>query len=78
MWLKTACEPACVKRALKTSLLIGTILVAINHWDTFLAGETTLSHWLKIGLTYLVPYAVATAAGVSATLEARRASGELD
>ena len=47
-----------VIRAFKVAAVVGTLLVAINHGDVFVGGGEI--NWLKIILTYLVPYAVAT------------------
>lgn len=52
------------RRSLIVSLVVGTVLVAINQGDVILAGE--MPNWLKIGLTYLVPYCVATYGAVLA------------
>ena len=44
------------QKAVLTALAVGTILTAINHGDTIVAG-----HWpplLKVVLTYLTPYCV--------------------
>ena len=54
-------------RALKVALLVGTILVAINQGDAILSGALTAEHWLKIALTYCVPYAVSTYSSVQAS-----------
>lgn len=42
-----------------TALVIGTILFAINHLDTVLRGDATTGTWVKVGVTYLVPFTVA-------------------
>jgi hypothetical protein len=55
-----------VRRALRVSLAVGTVLVAINHGDAMLAGTLTATAWLKILLTYAVPYCVSTYAHVGA------------
>ncbi len=45
-------------KALLTAIVVGTILLIINHYDLFLAGDwPPLS---KIFLTYCVPYLVTT------------------
>ena len=44
--------------------MIGTLLVAINQGDDMLDGEAI--NWVKLVLTYCVPYGVATFAGVRA------------
>jgi len=45
------------RRALKVSLLVGTVLNLINSGDSLLAGRLPPHAW-KIPLTYLVPIAV--------------------
>ncbi len=42
----------------KVSLVVGSILVAINHWDHILVGNITLLLIFKIILTYCVPFFV--------------------
>ncbi len=42
-----------------TALIVGTILFLINHLDTVLAGAATAQTWIKIAVTYLVPFTVA-------------------
>ena len=56
-------------RATKVALLVGTILVVINQGDVILAGTLTAMHWLKIALTYCVPYCVSTYSAVGAERE---------
>lgn len=41
-----------------TALVVGTVLVAINQGDISLRGETTPVTYLKIALTYVVPFCV--------------------
>ena len=65
-WLATAREPSIVRRSLRVAAVVGTLLVAINHGDRALAGALTPGAWLKIALTYCVPYGVATFAAVQA------------
>lgn len=65
-WLADARRPDVVRRALRVAAVVGTLLVAINYADRWLAGSLTRADWLKMGLTYLVPYAVATYAAVDA------------
>lgn len=42
-----------------TAFVVGTILFAINQLDVVLAGQATTGTWIKIGVTYLVPFCVA-------------------
>jgi hypothetical protein len=47
-------------RSLKVALVVGTVLAAINHFDAFRSGTLSVTGALQIGITYLVPYFVAT------------------
>ena len=71
-WLSVAWERAIVLRACKYAVVVGAILITINHGDALLAGELDLRRLLKMGLTVLVPYVVSTLSSVGATLAARR------
>ena len=59
-------EPSVVARALRVALLVGTILVAINYGDRALAGRLERADWVKMLMTYCVPYAVSTYSAVQA------------
>ena len=61
--IRQAASDGAPKHALVTSAIVGTILVAINHGDTILAGH--MPPYIKIVLTYLVPYCVMTFGAVS-------------
>ena len=54
------------KKAFFTALVVGSILTSINHGDLFLAGESPF--WLKIVLTYCVPYCVTTWGAITGKL----------
>jgi hypothetical protein len=43
--------------------VVGTILNLINQGDAIFAGASL--NWIKVALTYLVPYAVSTYGAVS-------------
>lgn len=49
----------CLRRTLLTAVVVGTILFAINQLDVVLGGRATWATWVKGGVTYLVPFAVA-------------------
>ena len=53
-------DRAVVRRSLRASLVVGTLLTALNHGDQMLAGVFAVELWWKIPLTYLVPFLVAT------------------
>jgi len=64
-----AVTPAVVNRALKVSLVVGTILAAINHGDALMDGTFGLINAYKVMLTYFVPYGVSTFSAVAALRE---------
>ena len=70
-WLAIAFEKPVRKRALKVAVLVGLILATINHGDAMLSGSMTMTVWIKIALTFVVPYCVATFAAVQAIREQR-------
>jgi hypothetical protein len=65
-----------VVRALKTAALIGTVLIAINHFDALLAGEVDAVGVAKMLLTILVPYSVSTYASVRGIQSVEAARGD--
>jgi hypothetical protein len=58
------------RRSFFVALIVGTVLNLINQGDALL-GETPIN-WLKIVLTYFVPYAVCTYGAVSFQLRNMR------
>lgn len=65
-FLSLALSKDVVSRALKVSLLVGTVLAFINHGDKILSISLMEQDILKISLTYLVPYCVSTWSAVHA------------
>lgn len=65
-WLRTAAQPPVVRRALGYAVVVGAILIAINHGPALLAGEVTEGQLVSMGLTVLVPYCVSTLSSVGA------------
>jgi hypothetical protein len=70
-WLADALRADVVRRSLRVALLVGSLLVAINHGDHLLSGEVSATGWLKMALTFLVPYGVSTYASVGAIRSGR-------
>ena len=68
-WFELAISPTIVGRSLRVALVVGTLLTIINQGDVLLAGAISGEVVAKILLTYCVPYAVSTYAGVGALLE---------
>lgn len=60
---------AVVARAVRVAVIVGFILVAINHGDALMAGDIDGVRLAKILLTFFVPYCVSAysaAAGANA------------
>ncbi|MFC1233892.1 nitrate/nitrite transporter NrtS [Vibrio sp. F74] len=70
--LNTAFSPLIVKRSLKVSAVVGTILMMINHGEALLMGNIDTQRAIKIALSYCVPYLVSTYSAVSTTIENQR------
>ena len=68
-WLRLAGHPATVRRAFITALIVGSVLIAINHGPAILAGQVTGQHIIQMCLTVLVPYTVSTVSSVSTRKE---------
>jgi len=64
--LKTARRPEVIRTALRFAVVVGPILVFINHGDAIIAGTMTSTDWLKSALTMVVPYTVSTLSSISA------------
>ncbi len=65
-WFRGAAQPAVVRRALRTSIVVGSLLVLINHADALFGVGLTAGHLLPIALTYAVPYIVSTVSSIAA------------
>ena len=48
------------------AIVVGAILIAINHGDALLAGQLDGGRLFRMALTVLVPYAVSTLSSVEA------------
>ena len=68
-WLQIALQPSVVKRALGHAVVVGAILITINHGDAILRGDITRGRLFKMGLTVIVPYVVSTFSSVGALRE---------
>ena len=47
-----------LRSTIKIALIVGTILFLINQADVVLRGNATAATWLKVGLSYCVPFVV--------------------
>ena len=64
--VRASIAPPNVASAVCVSLVVGTVLNAINQGSTLLAGGPV--SWPHLFLNYLVPYCVASYSGVTARL----------
>ena len=56
-------------RALKMASIVGVVLAIINHGDHILLGTMTVTNWIKVLITFCVPFCVST---ISSVLAIRR------
>lgn len=73
-WYRLALRRDIVLRAGRIALLVGTVLALINHGDRLIYGGMQTGDYVKILLTYFVPYCVSTYSSVQAArfAESRR------
>ena len=64
--LQIALSRSVVRRALGYAVVVGAILIAINHGDALARGELGPTRLFKMALTLMVPYAVSTLSSVQA------------
>ncbi len=58
-----------VLRAVKVACVVGPTLTMINQYDLLLRGEFSLRLFLKILLTFMVPYSVSSFSSARAHME---------
>lgn len=61
-----------IKRASLMALVVGTILIAINHGDALVRGQVDANRLVKIILTVCVPYIVSTVSSASTVLSMKK------
>lgn len=71
-WFSLATRGDIVRRASRTALVVGTLLIAINYGDALLDRTVSMVQALKMALTVFVPYAVSTYSSVGALRAAAR------
>jgi len=70
-WIQFAAKPEVVRRGVLYAVVVGSLLVAINHSDALTRGEVSSGRVWRICLTVMVPYLVSTLSSVAAMREAR-------
>lgn len=68
LWLALCFTKPVMKRAAWSALIVGTILILINHGNAILKGEVDLTRIFQMCLTIIVPYIVSTVSSVSTLL----------
>lgn len=63
-------SPSNLRKTIRISLIVGTILFLINQLDIVLKGEATAFVWFKVILTYVVPLVVSNLGVLVATRRA--------
>ena len=70
-WLHIASRKPIVIRGLKYGIVVGSILIIINHGNAIAAGTVDSTRVIQMMLTVLVPYCVSTASSVGAIIDHR-------
>jgi hypothetical protein len=74
-WLLLAFSRPVRRRALRIVVVVGAILITINHGDAILRGDVDRARFARILLTLAVPYLVSTVSSVAAIREMRKKDG---
>ena len=73
-WLESAVSGPVVRRAIMYAVIVGPILILINHGDALLRGDVTVVRVAKMSLTVMVPYLVSTFSSCAAMRESHGAT----
>ena len=65
-WLRLAGDPAIVRRAIMMTVVVGSLLIGINHAPAIVHHHLTRLRLAQICLTIIVPYMVSTISSVAA------------
>lgn len=65
-WLDVALRRSVVRRSMAYGVVVGAILILINHGEAILKAEVDANRAIKMGLTVIVPYLVSTLSSVGA------------
>lgn len=76
-WIRLASTWPVVRRALKYAIVVGAVLIAINHGDAIVRGDLDAIGFVKMGLTVLLPYAVSALSSVGAMRELQGRKGSV-
>ena len=74
---QAAGDRATLRRAIKVSMIVGTLLCLINQWEVIIAGFVGVN-WYKFGLTYMVPFCVSTYSTAASRMDFLKRQAECD
>jgi len=57
-YLASLLDPDFIPTGLRTAVVVGSLLFAINHGAALWRGEMTIERWISVLLTYAMPYLV--------------------
>ncbi len=70
--LQIASQRTVVRRALRYGVIVGALLIGINHGGALLSETVTTGRMVQMALTVVVPYLVSTLSSVESVLEQRK------
>jgi hypothetical protein len=73
-FVQTALSGPVVKRAAAYAVVVGSILIGINHGDALLRGDVDGTRAAKMLVTAMVPYLVSTFSSVGAIRQPQRST----
>lgn len=69
-WCVLALTPSVIRRGLAYAVIVGAVLIAINHSDAIVRGQVSTGRAWRMALTVMVPYVVSTLSSVGAMRKA--------
>jgi hypothetical protein len=73
-WLSLCFTRPVVRRATYSAIIVGAVLITINHGEALLHGDVDRARLLRMALTVAVPYIVSTVSSVITILDLRKAT----
>ena len=70
---QVALERSVLLRGFRVAVVVGSILIAVNHWDVLLYGPVTGINIFQMMLTPLVPFCVSVYSSVKAIMKQQSA-----
>ena len=65
-WIRSASSTSVVCRALCYAVVVGAVLIGINHGEALLEADIDTNRVIRMTLTAVVPYVVSTFSSVGA------------